>query len=69
MPQHNRLSTSFRVKEVSVYQDKNEAIIKGLLTQYVGDKKAGHTTESYKATYSYKSGILLLTGFEIWDEE
>jgi conjugal transfer pilus assembly protein TraE len=62
------LSTTFRVKEVLADQEKNEVIIRGLLTQYVGEKKAGHRTESYKATYSYHSGILLLTGFEAWDD-
>ncbi len=62
------LSTTFRPKEVRVNQEKGEAIISGILSQYVGDKKAGQVEESYKATYKYSSGILLLNGFEVCDE-
>jgi conjugal transfer pilus assembly protein TraE len=63
------LSTTFRAKEVKVNLDKGEATVKGILTQYVGDKKAGQAEEIYKATYGYTSGILTLNGFEVEDEQ
>lgn len=63
------LSTSFRPQEIKADNTKGEAIISGILTQYVGDKKAGQVKESYKATYGYSNGILMLTGFEVLDDE
>lgn len=63
------LSTSFRPQEIIADNTKGEVIITGILTQYVGDKKAGQVKESYKATYVYSNGILMLNGFEVVDEK
>jgi len=62
------LTTSFKPKEVQVDMDKGEAVISGILTQYVSGQKVGQVSEKYRACYGYSSGILLLKEFEAIDD-
>lgn len=59
------LSTSFYPKKVTIYESKMQADIRGEMMGFVGQKCIFGQEETYRFTFSYSHGRLLIKSFEL----